>query len=150
MTRSHRLFDISTMPSFAVVLLIALGLLMATGCGDGHPKCIKVSGVVTYRGKPIENAGVTFMPKGAHPASGKTDAAGRFTLTSFVPGDGAAVGDHVVCISKMERDPKDKTNSPYPKMISVLPSKYAALQGSPLKATVTASGPNDFRFDLTD
>jgi hypothetical protein len=31
-----------------------------------------------------------------------------------------------------------------------VPEKYGQVRESPLKASVTAGGPNDFKFDLTD
>ena len=135
---------------FAATALLIVGLGVATGCGDGRPARIAVGGSVTYRGKPLEGASVTFIPKGARPASGQTDAQGRFTLQTFSSGDGVVAGDHVVCIIKSVPDPKDKKNSPYPKMIAVTPVRYATPVQSPLKAAVASKGPNDFRFELVD
>ena len=133
----------------ATILLFAI-LALATGCGDGRPARIAVSGTVTYRGKPLDGANVTFVPKGSRPASGQTDAQGRFTLQTFSSGDGVVAGDHVVCVVKSVPDPKDKKKSPYPKMISVTPARYATPVQSPLKATVASKGSNDFRFELDD
>jgi hypothetical protein len=130
--------------------LLLASLLLAAGCGSGRPKCIAVSGIVTYRGKPVETAIVTFFPKNTRPATGWTDAQGRFTLRTFSTGDGVVLGDHIVCVTKKIVDAKTKKNDPYPKATSVLPDRYGTPVTSPLKATVTADGPNDFRFDLTD
>ena len=135
---------------FAATIVLILGLSIVVGCGDGRPARIPVSGTVTYRGKPLDGANVTFVPKGSRPASGQTDAQGRFTLQTFSSGDGVVAGDHVVCIVKSVPDPKDKKKSPYPKMISVTPARYATPVQSPLKAAVAAKGPNDFRFELDD
>ncbi len=131
-------------------LLFATAIVSTTGCGSGRPSTFTVTGTVTYRGKPLEGARVMFIPKDTRPASGLTDAEGRFTLLSFAPGDGAVVGEHVVCIAKFVPDPNDRGGSPYPKMLSVLSDRYATPLQSPLRATVTKEGPNDFRFDLTD
>lgn len=140
----------AVLPYWPSVLLIIVALF-ATGCGNGRPTTITVTGTVTYRGKPVEAANVMFIPQGSRPATGSTDAKGQFTLLSFKPGDGAVVGEHVVCIAKAIPDPRDNGNSLYyHKTISVLPDRYAKSEQSPLKANVTKSGPNDFRFDLTD
>lgn len=135
---------------FAATLLSILILATAIGCGDGRPTCIAVSGSVTYKGKPLDCASVTFIPKGSRPASGQTDAQGRFTLQTFSSGDGVVAGDHVVCIVKSIPDPKEKKKSPYPKMIAVTPARYATPVQSPLKAAVAAKGTNDFHFELVD
>ena len=92
----------------AAAILLFAALALATGCGDGRPARIPVSGTVTYRGKPLDGANVTFVPKGSRPASGQTDAQGRFTLQTFSSGDGVVAGDHVVCVVKSVPDPKDK------------------------------------------
>ena len=114
-------------------------------------KTLAVTGTVTYRGQPVEGARVMFIPQNSRPASGLTDAQGRFTPCSvFAPDDGAVLGEHVVCIAKAIPDPNDKSGSPYRKSRSLLPEGYATPMKSPLKALVTAEGPNDFRFDLTD
>lgn len=139
--------------SIALVVLLGISLASTAGCGTGRPTTFGVSGTVTYRGKPLEDALVMFVPEGTRPASGKTDAEGRFTLLSFKPGDGAVVGEHVVCIAKMVPASNDKSESGSPYQInvrSVIPEHYSTPLGSPLRAMVTKDGPNDFHFDLTD
>ena len=137
-------------PRGTALALLAIGLAFVVGCGSGRPPRVPVTGVVVYRGKPLDSANVTFMPKGGRPASGLTDAQGRFLLRTFDADDGALEGGHVVCISKNVPDPNDKKMSPLPQFISILPSRYSMPMESPLKATVTAKGPNDFRFEVTD
>lgn len=124
-------------------------LLLAAGCGDGRPDTVPATGTVTYHEQPVADAQVVFMAEGARPASAKTDAAGKFVLGTFVPGDGAVVGEHRVTIAKSEKaNPND--DSPYPEMKSVIPSRYSNPASSPLTATVKPGDPNDFQFDLTD
>lgn len=133
----------------AVASLIAASLVVLGGC-NSRPNVIPVTGTVTYQNKPVDGACVVFIPNGSRPASGLTDAQGRFTLLSFAMNDGAVLGDHVVCITKAVPGQKVQDKSGYPKMLMVLPKKYGTPTNSPLKATVTSSSPNDFRFDLTD
>ena len=64
--------------------------------------------------------------------------------------DGAILGEHVVCISKYIPDPNDPRPEPLKLHIPVLPAVYASMIKSPCWATVTAEGPNDFRFELVD
>lgn len=132
-------------------LLILVGVASLTGCGNRNPATQAVTGTVTYQGKPVEGAGVMFMPNVGRPASGETDAQGRFTLRTYKENDGAILGENVVSISKTIPAPHDSTKDPMlQKMISVLPIRYASPTTSPLKATVSATGPNDFDFALTD
>jgi hypothetical protein len=79
-------------PTLGVALLLA-----GSGCGS---KLVKVKGVLTLEGQPVEGAVVTFAsPDGrGRPATGQTDAEGRFTLTTLEEGDGALPGDYRVLI----------------------------------------------------
>ena len=71
------------------------------GCGPDRPATIAVSGTVTLDGSPVEGAVVGFTPaEGGRPATGTTDASGKFTLTTFEKGNGALPGRHTVTISK--------------------------------------------------
>ena len=78
------------------VLVAAVAL---AGCGGRGT--VKVSGVVTLDGKPIEGAIVTFHPDGgdkAKFASGTADKDGNFQLTTTKPNDGAYPGDYKVAV----------------------------------------------------
>lgn len=79
---------------------VVLGLTLA-GCGAERPQTIRVTGTVTLDGDPVEGAVVGFTPEeGGRPATGTTDAGGKFTLTTFEDGDGALPGRHLVTVSK--------------------------------------------------
>lgn len=133
-----------------LLTLILVSPVLLIACSQ-RPATYAVTGAVTYRGKPVEGAGVMFMPSNGRPASALTDAEGRFTLRTFKQNDGAMAGENVVCISKMMPQPGDKTKEAmFKKMISLLPARYATPTTSPLKATISTAGPNEFQFDLTD
>lgn len=127
----------------------AVGLaaaLVLAGCGTRRPPVVPVNGEVLLAGKPVEAAFVTFLPKGGRPAAGYTDAAGRFTIRTWSEADGTIAGEHVVCVAKQV--PDAKVGSSYLGVRNVLPSRYASPATSPLRATVTPEGTNEFRFDL--
>lgn len=87
---------------FGAFLLTGM-LLQATGCGDGRPPLVATSGVVTLDGDPVASATVTLMPRGGgRPATGTTDQEGRFTLSTFAPGDGAVAGAYDAVVTKLE------------------------------------------------
>lgn len=70
------------------------------GCVD-NSGLAPVTGVITLDGKPLEKAGVMFHPDaGGVPAAGETDADGKFTLSTRVPGDGASIGNNVMTVAK--------------------------------------------------
>jgi hypothetical protein len=117
----------------AVVLLV-----FAVGCvASDVPDLAKdVTGRVTLKGQPVEDAIVVFEPKSGRPSSGKTDADGRFVLYYSEAYTGAVPGEHTVRVSKMEGEAGQE----------LIPERYNF--GSTLTETVTKEGPNDFTFDL--
>ena len=134
----------------------AVVLVCLVGCGGRSLG--KVSGVVTYKGKPLEGASVMFIAKDARPAQGTSDASGRYELTTSDLGDGAAAGEHTVIISKTEivppnqrsKDAKGRQGEGYEETRETLPVKYTRLMETPLKATVKPGEVNEFPFELTD
>jgi len=121
--------------------------------------------VVTYNGEPVEGATVTFMAtsEGGRGAMGTTDASGKYSLFTFVAGDGAIPGSYAVKISKTSGGTVAKTAEEAtalmetaaagpPKMSDIedlIPAKYKAPQTSGLTAEVKV-GDNKFDFELTD
>jgi len=145
----------------AMAVLAMLGLMV--GCGPNRPEMAPVSGTVLYEGKPLEGATVKFMPEGeGRPATGTTDAEGRFTLTTFEKGDGAVVGDHVVTVSKYAKPTVQPIKSDengvrfrslaeeqaYYNPPSLLPERYGNEVQSPLRATVQSGETNDITLEL--
>ena len=68
------------------------------GCGGEGAATAPVSGVVTYRGKPLADVNVVFMSRGGAPATGVTNSEGRFELTTLDQ-TGAVPGAHQVTIT---------------------------------------------------
>ena len=73
-------------------------LTLLGGCGDGLPERGKVTGKVTFNGKPVPEGTVTFYPETGRSATGRIQPDGTYTLTTFDEGDGAIVGPHEVTI----------------------------------------------------
>jgi len=145
------------------LLLASLGVW--TGCGGeaGLEGTTAVSGVVTYKGQPVEGANLNFSPVDGQgrAASALTDAVGRFQLTTLKSGDGALPGSYQVTISKTEvqnaMTPEEAQayfekhqRSPQVKQKELLPAKYKRPNTSGLTAEVTEGGENNFTFDLND
>lgn len=85
--------------------LVATAVLASLGCG-GPGKTYKVSGTVTLEGgAPVPNALVVFIPKGENGrvATGTTDSAGQYELSTFRTRDGAMAGEYKITVKLPER-----------------------------------------------
>lgn len=136
--------------------------LAASGCGRRLPPTAPVSGTITIQGRAVAGAAVSFVNDSAPRfAIGRTDAEGRYTLTTFTPGDGAVLGEHRVVVLSTPRvvgDPsRDPQGLPTPddyrrleealKSRGPVPEVYTAAGTTPLRAEVRR-GPNRCDFDL--
>jgi hypothetical protein len=121
-----------------IILLVAT----AAGCGPARPALLPAEGVVTLDGKPLAEASVIFQPTaGGRPATGVTDAEGRFKVGTFSQRDGALPGTHVVTIARSEGTSPSDTRWISPKV-------YSLADQSGLSATV-ATGSTTFTFALS-
>jgi hypothetical protein len=153
----------------AALPLLAVGFLL--GCNQSAgPPTYPVRGNVTYQGKPLAGAAVTFMADGAsRAATGKTDASGSFQLTTFKENDGAVPGSHVITVKKYQTDPPALPTAPPDGSVSpadeakyttamarwletakiAVPKKYTDQRTSDLRQEVVA-GENVFEITLVD
>lgn len=158
-----------------LLLFVPLAAL-AAGCSrnSSHPETYPAHGVVTFNGQPVEGAGVTFISPGAPRYSmGKTDAAGKFSLSTYEADDGAFAGKHaVVVVKKPPRnaaaEPAASPEAPVKpadidaamaqqavqavkaaKARSVLPEKYADERTTDVHVEV-GTGENFFEIKLDD
>jgi hypothetical protein len=138
---------------------------MIVGCKGGPkiPQTVTVSGKITYQDKPLAGAEVGFVSaadnKAVLPARGVTNAAGEYKLSTYIDPQhdvsGATPGEFVVIVSKDETMDQQKMmeefkNNPAMEFKKLVPAKYTDAKESPLKASVTAAGPNQFDFKLED
>ena len=84
--------------SLRIAALVTLPALLAfAGCGKGdYPEMARVTGTVTYKGKPVPNMMVNFMPTAGRPSWGKTDAAGKYEMIYDEDYKGVKMGHHKV------------------------------------------------------
>lgn len=145
----------------AVGLTVLAVVLGCSGSDRNRPQTANAGGRVTLSGQPVADATVTFSPEGpGRAASGKTDAEGKFTLSTTNTIEGVVPGTYGVAISKQRTEGGmseaesqayyEKTGKPPPPptVIDELPEKYKSPASSLLRANVTAEGPNEFTFDL--
>jgi len=141
-------------PGFALLLLGALWLGLTIGCGGSGAGLAVVKGKVTYKGKPVPNGTINFLPTdGNKPsATGEIQPDGSYSLKTFVtnrPGEGAVIGQHKVVIVAMvdmaSRLPEERIPLPPP----IVPVKYTSPATSDLTANVEDKE-NVIDFDLKD
>ena len=127
--------------------------LMLVGCTQSEYPLAPVSGMVKLDGQPLADAVVNFQPmategNNAGPGStGRTDASGRFELTTMDDLNGAVVGKHKVRIySYSPESPsvsdEDDANTPVEKV----PDQYN--YRSRLEFEVPSAGTQAADFDL--
>jgi hypothetical protein len=121
----------------------------------------KVSGKVTYNGKPVTTGSVMFTPLGgakdaSRIATGQIESDGSYALTTYDTGDGAVLGQHAVTVeSRGDPEEMKKLNMKpggiiaYKLPKAAIPEKYTKTDRSPLKYTVVA-GQNTINLELTD
>jgi hypothetical protein len=158
------------MPSYCSLLLLAI--LFDVGCSSGpkRPPTYPVTGTVTYQGKALEGAMVTFVPADGvklEAATGITDAEGKFKLTTYSADDGANAGDYMVKVAKYDGKKPTKEEQeayiisyeeeqklqfgdekPTPPAKNLLPPKYGYEGTSGITFTVSKSGPNNLDIKL--
>jgi hypothetical protein len=124
--------------------LLTLGVLLlaaATGCGDGRPARVAVSGMVTIDGAPVTRGNIKFVPERGRPSFGEIGPDGRFTLTCYDGKDGAILGKH-----RVQVDPNRPISER--KMEIFAPKKYADFRTSGLEVVVDKPV-DDMKVELT-
>lgn len=137
-------------------ILACLALILSVGCSRHYedkfsrarPPVFKTTGRVIWNGEPAAGALVTLQSQSHNlAASGKTDAKGEFTLTTWRSGDGAVAGDHAVSIENVVIP--GYTSEGLPIEINVMPQAYQDPKTSGLNATIKTTGPNVLSFEVT-
>lgn len=133
--------------NFFVLMVLSV---IATGCGGGMPMG-KVTGKVTFKGRPVGEGTVRFQPKLGPAAAGPLSSDGSYELTTKTPHDGTVVGSHTVTIQPLmpfNMDMESRKIISKPKAIPI-PEKYRDPATSGLTAEVK-SGQNEVNFEIGD
>jgi hypothetical protein len=123
----------------ARVWLVVLAVPLFVSCGRSFPMA-EVSGRVTYKGRPLPEGTIMFVPQTGFAAAGTIGPDGTYRLVSGKPGDGAVIGRHKVAVIP----PYQPQSRDYPKF----PLKYQDAETSGLVAEVK-EGQNTLDFALT-
>jgi hypothetical protein len=110
----------------------------------------RVTGKVTYQGRPVMKGTVTFVsisPNGRN-ATGLLDPNGNYKLQTETAGDGAELGDYQVTIYAHDEEVLQYKPKVPVKVERRVPEKYENPKTSGLNRTVK-SGSNEFNIELT-
>lgn len=150
---SMNCYSIRSIPVFAAIVL-------AVGCGQSDQnETAPVTGTVTYAGEPLKKGTIIFETAGARPANGKIVDGKIVDVTTYKPGDGAAVGTHSIAIQSVTiitgsspagSTPADANmgSSQGMRVESHIPKRYGNPASSGLEAEVKADTENRFTFEL--
>ncbi|NLS93447.1 MAG: carboxypeptidase regulatory-like domain-containing protein [Planctomycetaceae bacterium] len=152
-----------------LVPFVGLAVLMGlAGCSpdsrrDG-PEMVRITGVVTLDGEPLEGAHIRFSPDVSGPAAfAVSDKRGRYELRTYEPGDGIIPGTYHVTVNKevvepgmefesqvaMEAYLKESGDRPSAtKIVNTVPEKYASKKTSGLKAEINVGSAGSFDLEL--
>jgi hypothetical protein len=140
--------------------VLTLAVVFVAGCGGGDKgpqvekqKTVPVTGILTYKGKPVGDASVAlFSLDGKIAPFGKTDAAGTFILSTYGSQDGAPPGKYKVTVAVSgvkEIEPGVLADEPSGGFKSPIPVKYANSQTTDIPVVeVKETGKNEIVIDL--
>lgn len=111
------------------IALVTGVVLMLAGCGRGVT-LVPVAGVVQVDGQPLPGGAITVAPADGRPASAVIGPDGRFTLSTFEPGDGVMPGRHQVTVVASRQLPGGRFQW-------LVPKQVRSLATSPLRLEVT-------------
>lgn len=156
---------------FRILLTVTIVVISMTGCMK-DPGFSRVSGVVTYEGKPLAGAIVSFVPTEPDgiAAGGFTDEKGAYALTAVTARGtrtGTMPGKYRVAIAKtvliedavtMAYHQGESTYDEYQsriaktgsesQAINMIPERYFSAKTSGLEAHIESRRPSVFNFDL--
>jgi hypothetical protein len=138
----------TSLPSRSARLaLFAVALFgIAPGCSD-HVRTVPVHGTITYKGIPVPNGTVTFMPAAGPAATGEIQPDGKYALGTYRPGDGAPPGPYTVVVVAMRDQTGLLPEKRNPLPASIVPDIFTSIATSPLRAEVKDQE-NTIDFDL--
>jgi len=91
--------------------MVTLSLLSAIGCGEGGPARAAVQGTVTWKGLPIENGKISFIPQNGGPEAIATIVNGKYQLPES---EGPAIGSNRISIMGLRILGPQEAGPPHP------------------------------------
>lgn len=140
--RSYRRFSLQCISS-----VVLFGIALTSGCGGPANGRLGISGKVILDGTPLDQGIIEFNDvAGELPSAGASIIDGEFRIPD---GKGLLPGQYAVAIDSADSDGPTGRAGPYAMAIPIsrIPPRYNA--ETTLAAEVTATGVNEFTFDLS-
>jgi len=135
-----------------LTLTLAFGL--AVGCSSSEFDLAPVSGIVTLDGEPLADGGVSFQPlaqagstSGGPGSTSRTDAEGRFSLSTIDGQPGAVIGSHQVKVFSYSPEMPIASDTDSGPSKERVPARYN--YRTQLTFDVPAGGTEQANFELT-
>jgi hypothetical protein len=126
-------------------LVVALAWVLLPGCGgEKNDPTVPISGTVSVGGKPVAKGTIHFHPDKGRPATGFIKD-GRFTLTTYVDGDGGIAGQNKVALEVLEEVPTKGGDTNWK---SLIPQKFMDPFQSGISIDVPQSGYKNLEIDI--
>ncbi len=126
------------------LLLVMLSGMLA--CSSDGIATVPVAGTVTYKGQPLENGQIQFLPVDGPAAVGSIEN-GKFTLSTNAVSNGAPPGKYRVTVFSYKETPTKFGESTTK---SVVPTKYTNPDTSGLVVDVPPEGNSAIDIKLVD
>jgi hypothetical protein len=157
-TRPGRSFDEDIVSKSVHLLAVCFAFVVAAGCEEGRLQVNPVHGQVTYKGQGVSNATVIFFPTGPVAEQLKkmrpyayADQNGRFSLKTYVTGDGAPPGQYrvgIIAVVGSDRESNDGSQRKSAALPRMLVQKYGNHETSGIEVTVEPGENNLEPFEL--
>jgi hypothetical protein len=132
-------------PWLGALVLTALGAVGCSSTPAGVIPAVPAAGTVTYKGKPLEQGQLQFLPEQGSPASGSIEN-GKFTLSTYSEGDGAVPGKHKVGITSTKEVPSKRGGEA--ETVYLIPVNYASPDLSGIEVEIPPEGNTNITIDL--
>jgi hypothetical protein len=113
---------------FGFFLLVPV-VIVTIGCGSGRPPTAKVTGTVTYQGKPLATGTIVFEIDGNRPATGKVVDGKIVDVSTYEKNDGVSIGKAKIAIMAREDVQETIAENGDPSASRVPSSNYMGLGG---------------------
>jgi hypothetical protein len=131
---------------FPLALALTWGLLSGCGGDSDELPTVRVSGVLSVDGKPVNTGTVHFVPAKGRPATGIVQD-GKFTLTTYKEGDGVVAGPNRISIEVVQEVPtKDGDTTAK----SLIPAKFTNPDTSGLQLEVRTGGYSNLQINIAN